>query len=107
MDPIQTTWLTDEDDMTCNSDPNLKSITVAWDIEYPLTWIRMVLNNNEMFSTVRIIYFTANGDTECNNLTWAYLNQTTMDIRCEDYVKTQNITFIGNIVSLCSLYISG
>ncbi|KAK6967773.1 multiple epidermal growth factor-like domains protein 6, partial [Biomphalaria glabrata] len=39
--PQQTsTWLTDNDDTTCNGDRKLASLQISWNIEYPFTWLR-------------------------------------------------------------------
>ncbi|KAH9515230.1 hypothetical protein Btru_013958 [Bulinus truncatus] len=47
MNPSQeyTGWLTDRDDVTCNTDPHLKSVTVTWNRAYPLTWIRISMSS--------------------------------------------------------------
>ncbi|KAK0046246.1 platelet endothelial aggregation receptor 1, partial [Biomphalaria pfeifferi] len=40
-------WLTDQNDTTCNTQADLKSITVTWPVlkAIPLTWTRMTVND--------------------------------------------------------------
>ncbi|KAH9515226.1 hypothetical protein Btru_013944 [Bulinus truncatus] len=100
-------WLTDRDDITCNTDKRLQSITVTWDKSYPLTWLRITLSEPTMLSSIKIKYNSTNGDRECQSQRLFLLGDGTMDIRCYDMVVMQRLTILGNITSLCSLYVSG
>ncbi|KAK0046237.1 receptor-type tyrosine-protein phosphatase alpha [Biomphalaria pfeifferi] len=100
-------WLTDGDDSTCNNDPSFQELIVSWDKMYTLTWLRMVLKNTYMFSTVQLWYKTSSVYQKCGIQKWSQLNENTMDIRCEDNVMTNSLKVLGDISSLCSLYING
>ncbi|KAH9515227.1 hypothetical protein Btru_013945 [Bulinus truncatus] len=100
-------WLTDRNDSTCNTDKRLQSITVTWDKSYPLTWLRITLSEPTMLSSIKIKYNSTKGDAECQSQRLFLLGDGTMDIRCYIMVVMQRLTILGNITSLCSLYVSG
>ncbi|KAK6991045.1 platelet endothelial aggregation receptor 1-like isoform X2, partial [Biomphalaria glabrata] len=100
-----TQWLMDNDDTTCNEGPHLISLMITLEDIYPLTWIRIVLNDTNKFSTVSLLY--NNTIQECQKPVWSRTNERTMDIRCEKSVLIQTLTIIGNLDSLCSVYING
>uniref|UniRef100_A0A2C9MA36 EGF-like domain-containing protein n=1 Tax=Biomphalaria glabrata TaxID=6526 RepID=A0A2C9MA36_BIOGL len=97
-------WLMDNNDATCNKGASIGSVTMTLDDDYPLTWIRIVLNDTAMFSTVKLFYSETE---ECQKTTWSRPNERTMDIRCEKSVLIRTLKIIGNLDSLCSLYING
>ncbi|KAH9487833.1 hypothetical protein Btru_067910, partial [Bulinus truncatus] len=103
-------WITDRDDMTCNLDPDLKSVTVTWQRAYPLTWVRINLADYTQLSSIILLYrlnTSSKLDTKCQIQTFSLLDNGTSEIRCKDNVEIQSMTISGNISSLCSLYISG
>ncbi|KAK6991061.1 platelet endothelial aggregation receptor 1, partial [Biomphalaria glabrata] len=104
-------WLTDQNDYTCNTANDLKSVTVTWPElkAIPLSWTRVTVNEPQSLSKVEL-QFTKEGTAEkslCLNETFAEVNNKTLDRRCNDDVTITSLTLSGNLSSLCSFYISG
>ncbi|XP_055884569.1 uncharacterized protein LOC106070736 isoform X1 [Biomphalaria glabrata] len=104
-------WLTDQNDYTCNTANDLKSVTVTWPVlkAIPLSWTRVTVNEPQSLSNVEL-QFTREGTAEkssCLNETFSEVNNKTLDRRCNDDVTITSLTLSGNLSSLCSFYISG
>ncbi|CAL1536341.1 unnamed protein product [Lymnaea stagnalis] len=99
----------DRDDFTCVR--NLKSIQMDWDIEYPFTWMRVVLNDTD-FSKELSVHFsissTLGKKLPCQGQQISRVNNRTKDIYCFLNETVSQVSLVWTeTVSLCSFYVSG
>ncbi|GFN96643.1 fucolectin-related protein [Plakobranchus ocellatus] len=102
-------WLTDDDDTTCNTD-DLESVTTVLDTPHTLTWVRVVVNSTALLDQCELSYQLKDSDasTPCNDSRSATVDNTTVDISCPTKDVVTHVTLSGSIVrGMCSLYISG
>ncbi|RUS75224.1 hypothetical protein EGW08_017014 [Elysia chlorotica] len=106
--------LIDQDDNTCTDKTSIaNSITARLDTPYPLTWVRVVVNDPEHLGDLMLRYQTVDGSTRlgiCDTQKSAFVAEKIMDIWCIPSNKTRvsSVVLIGRSVrNLCSLYISG
>ncbi|KAK6991056.1 Receptor-type tyrosine-protein phosphatase zeta [Biomphalaria glabrata] len=100
--------LHDSNDDTCEY--NVSDVTVTWQTNYPLTWIRLITNKLDYFPNVRIRYKTNVSDTDftsCKQQKLQLATDSTFDVWCQDKVNVMALKIEGKFESLCSLYISG
>ncbi|GFO05128.1 fucolectin-related protein [Plakobranchus ocellatus] len=102
-------WLTDNNDATCNTNGDLGYITASLDTPHPLTWVRVVVSDTAYLDQFELSY-QLNGSsvsTPCAHPRSVRVDDRTLDISCPTYVVS-HVTVSGVIVrGLCSLYISG
>ncbi|KAK3776996.1 hypothetical protein RRG08_001155 [Elysia crispata] len=102
-------WLTDNDDTTCNIG-NTQSITVTLDTSIPLTWIRVVVSEPVHLDQIQLSYQLSGSSTPlaCPGLRKAKVDNLTLDIECTTTEPVSGVTLSGSgVTGLCSLYISG
>ncbi|KAK0046241.1 tyrosine-protein kinase receptor Tie-2 [Biomphalaria pfeifferi] len=100
--------LHDNNEYTCEY--NVSDVTVKWETNYPLTWIRLITNKLNYNPNVRIRYKTNVSDTDftsCKQQKLQLATDSTFDVWCQDKVNVMAIKIEGKFASLCSLYISG
>ncbi|GFO39304.1 reverse transcriptase [Plakobranchus ocellatus] len=103
-------WLTDNDDGTCNNDGNAEPITVTLVTPHPLTWVRVVVSDSTYVNDLQLSYRTSVSTPaeQCTEARSAKVNDNILDIFCPTSVIVNHVTLSGPAVrGLCTLYISG
>ncbi|KAH9494704.1 Fucolectin-1, partial [Bulinus truncatus] len=104
------TWLTDENDGTCNADQNLQELNISWSEDYPFTWLRVKVANVSANLGITLTFIPVpfwRRNITCNPLI-TVLDDTTVDYRCNVSSLIRTIVITGSgLKSLCSVYVSG
>ncbi|XP_055884401.1 uncharacterized protein LOC106068919 isoform X4 [Biomphalaria glabrata] len=92
-------WLIDGDDTTCNTDPCVQAIKLAWSQVYWIRSIRLTVNDTDQLMNFKI---------HCSNpTTIARLDNRTIEYMC-DMSSNESLLVTGpGLLSLCSLYVNG
>ncbi|XP_059173256.1 uncharacterized protein LOC131953864 [Physella acuta] len=95
--------LTDSDDTTC--DDNAKySITLAWNIHYRISWIRIVYTASEPLKAINLTL----GNDVCDTIATSVVDNTTTDTFCYMNGIYGSLTLmLSQAVVLCSVYVNG
>ncbi|KAH9487867.1 hypothetical protein Btru_067836 [Bulinus truncatus] len=101
--------ISDRDDTTClSSNSSVRNLTFKWNTPYVFTWLRLVVDNENLLTSFSIEFGKDTQKLTCNNRRLYLINNLTLDIRCDVYDIINQITVTGlGLPSLCSLYING
>ncbi|XP_059172022.1 uncharacterized protein LOC131953048 [Physella acuta] len=103
--------LTDGDDSTCTSDTDIAIVDLRE--KFPFTWLRLVVIDPEASKQLKVSFhdYQNHGTPsviQCSGMKLSYINNKTLDIRCDlSVMVNQVIVSGGGVKSLCSIYISG
>ncbi|KAK3774958.1 hypothetical protein RRG08_040546 [Elysia crispata] len=99
---VGSNWLTDSDDSTCN-DGTIRTIYAALDTPIPLTWVRVVVNDEAYIDQIRLFKKVQNSNqlTRCSELRKAKVDATTIDISCPTTEPVTDVVLDGE--GTCSI----
>ncbi|BFZ21550.1 hypothetical protein BsWGS_24590 [Bradybaena similaris] len=99
--------VTDGNDTTCLTDSHITNVTVRFPYKHHVNWLRVRVNNPSLLYNLTV-RFSKFAKVTCNNTTRLRLDETTLDIHCDNNQTFRVVTLSGaGLHSLCSVYISG
>ncbi|XP_059173259.1 uncharacterized protein LOC131953868 [Physella acuta] len=95
--------LTDGNDESCDDDA-IYSVQLTWQIEYQISWIRIVYRAPGLLSNMSLKL----GQNNCENQIIDILDNSTADIYCNVEKLYTNLTLSWNErITICSIYVNG
>ncbi|KAH9490847.1 hypothetical protein Btru_033546 [Bulinus truncatus] len=101
-------WLTDENDDTCNEDKSIDKVSLPLNRDNIFTWLKLIFNATEPFRYVTLQFTTLVSVVECPDQKIIQTDNRTLLVWCTLNVTVNRVNITGEgVKSLCSVYVSG